>query len=88
MITQQSHQLVDAVDNAQEALSVHIYAEMDAITRKLQLTEMIFTHFNNHYEVGGDSVDSEELDDLEELFRRWVWDGGFEASWTPEKGWN
>jgi hypothetical protein len=88
MITNELQWHVTKVERAQVALEKAILDRMDTIARQMHLDKIIITHLGNAYKRGGTSVKSKQLDELDDLYGDHVHAGGFEAVWTPEKGWD
>jgi hypothetical protein len=88
MITSELQWRVAHVQNAQARLEKAILARMDVIARQMHLDEIVITHLGNGYKRGDGEVVSKQLDELDDLYCDHVHPGGFEACWTPEKGWD
>jgi hypothetical protein len=88
MITVDMQWRVAKVQNAQAALDKAIFDRMDVLARRMHLEQIVITHLGNAYRRGGEEVECAQLDELDELYIDNVHAGGFEACWTPEKGWH
>jgi hypothetical protein len=88
MITVDMQRRVAKVQNAQAALEKAIFDRMDVLARRMHLEQIVITHLGNAYHRGDGEVASKQLDELDDLYGDHVHAGGFEACWTPEKGWD
>lgn len=80
-------QLIANIESAQEELENAILDKMDQIARRLGLTEMCVSSNFNSWICEDKEIDSEQLCRLEGLYREYVNYAGFEAIWSPERGW-
>ena len=77
-------QTIVAAKNVLECL---VFAEMDRVARKYKLSGISMLHTGTIYKKGDREVPCVAIDRLESLLLTHVHCGGFEALWTPEKGW-
>jgi hypothetical protein len=89
MITNELQGPVAEVQRAQEALEKAILARMDEIARQLGLSEIVVGIYGTSYlcNDGDEEMESEALDEVEQLYLDHIHSGGFLGLWTPEKGW-
>ena len=79
---------VAVVECAKEYLSALILERMDNIARKKGLDSMVITHLGNSYTKDAQYIEVPVLNELEELYREHIHEGGFESPWDQEKGWH
>lgn len=90
MITKELQRRVAAVQRTQEALEKAILARMDVVARRLGLSEIVVGIYGTSYlcNDGDEEMESEALDEVEQLYLDHIHSGGFQGVWTPEKGWD
>lgn len=80
--------LIAALDKTRDALERAILDRMDEVARNAKLDDVGIMHCGNVYRRKGKEVSNQGLDELDDLYCEHIHPQGFEALWTPEKGWH
>ena len=85
-MTQQITNLCNQIQSAKDALSRAIFAEMDTVARRHHLDSMCFG-LGTTLIRKGEEIQLKQIEKLDDVYSDYVNDGGFQALWTPDKGW-